>query len=270
VNAERQVCQLRLTLVPEAGGNAVCPCHSDAAACKGRALVFPAGVGTRAGGGGGRPTGPGQAPRDGSAAGHGAEAGRAVPDGSSRAHSSAGGESGSGPGAVGSREAYLSLGRNRRARERRDAGAAPGRAAPGQRPLARSRALRAFPAGQGQWGALARGAAAQHDSVGGPGLGRAVADRLGARRALSAAAGPTPQALAAGGGATERTAAPVVPRPRGRGGAESSYAVLARLKPGSDTPAGRLIPRFRLEAALSEPAPTSYVVRTVSTMVPFL
>ena len=45
MKVERQVCKLRLTLVPEEVSNAVGPCHSDAADCKVRALVFQAGVG---------------------------------------------------------------------------------------------------------------------------------------------------------------------------------------------------------------------------------
>src|SRR2546422_5223685 len=171
LKVERQVCKLRLTLVPEEVSNAVGPCHSDAADCKVRALVFQAGVGTRAGVGGGRLARPWQAHRDGSVAGNGAEPGRAVPEVSSRVESGAVVESGGGPRAVRISGAHLRLRRHDRDWDRRYAGAAAGREDQGQRDLSRSRALLAFSYGKGQWVALALCDAAQRDSVGGAGLG---------------------------------------------------------------------------------------------------
>ena len=218
LKAERQVCKLRRTLGPKEVSNAVYPCHSDAADCKVRALVFPAGVGTRAGIGGGRLARPGQAHRDGRGAGHGAEPGRAVPGVPSRVESGAVVESGGGPRAVGIRGACLRFRRHGRDWDRRDAGAAAGREDQGQRDLSRSRALRAVSYGKGQGVALALGDAAQRDSVGGAGLGLTVFDCGVSLGALSSAAGATPQAVAAVGGATDRTAAPVGTGSRGSRG----------------------------------------------------
>src|SRR5215471_9660284 len=53
LKAERQVCKLLATLMPKEVGHAYCPCHSDASDCRVRPAVFQAGVGARAGLGGG-------------------------------------------------------------------------------------------------------------------------------------------------------------------------------------------------------------------------
>src|SRR6516164_8521928 len=78
LKAERQVCKLLSTLMPKEVGHAYRACHSDATDCKIRSIVFQAGVGARAGIGGGgaaraRPT-----HGDCGVAGDGAESGTAL------------------------------------------------------------------------------------------------------------------------------------------------------------------------------------------------
>src|SRR5262245_60378719 len=223
--------------------------------CKGCSAVFQARVGARAGLGGGGAARARQTHGDRGLAGDGAQPRAALSEVSSGAQSGAVVESRNSARALGTVGAHLRRRGTGRNWGGRYVGAAAGDKDQSQRHLSRSGTLLAFAYGKGQWAALALRDAAARDPVGGAGLGLAVSDCLVSLRAVSPAAGPTPQTLTrmgrAGDGAVSGLAA------RGGGGRGGRWPL------GGDRIAGRgqcaspseLDPRLRLDAALYDPAP---------------